>query len=104
MDDQDLGSLGGHFSEAYGINASGAVVGYSYLADNSTYHAFLWTAAGGMQDLGAPTGTSSVATAINDRGQIVGYSQSAPINPVLHALLWSSGVMRDLGTLRRQEQ
>src|SRR6266700_141049 len=64
---QDLGTLGGNFSQAQSINASGEVVGYSSLADNTTYHAFLWTEAGGMQDLGAPAGASSVATAINDR-------------------------------------
>src|SRR5450432_790601 len=95
----DLGTLGGNFSQAQGINASGAVVGYSSLADNMTYHAFLWTAGGGMQDLGAPAGESSFATGINDRGQIVGYSRSAPVNPVFHALLWTSGVMKNLGTL-----
>ena len=97
---QDLGTLGGNFSQARGINASGAVVGYSALADNVTYHAFLWTAAGGMQDLGAAGGTSSVATAINSRGQIAGYSVlTSGTTTVYHAILWTAGVPRFLGTL-----
>jgi probable HAF family extracellular repeat protein len=97
---QDLGTLGGNFSQAQGINASGTVVGFSALADNVTYHAFLWTAAGGMQDLGAPGGTSSVATAINSRGQIAGYSISTSGTTIVyHAILWTSGVPRFLGTL-----
>ena len=97
---QDLGTLGGNFSQAQAINASGAVVGYSYLADNSTYHAFLWTAAGGMRDLGAPGGKNSVATAINGRGQIAGYSvKRTSTGFVSHAILWTAGVPRFLGTL-----
>jgi probable HAF family extracellular repeat protein len=37
----DLGTLGGIYSAAAGINDQGQVVGYSLLA-NSTSHAFLW--------------------------------------------------------------
>src|SRR5690349_2211472 len=44
----DLGTLGGNTSYALGINDSGTVVGYSYLADNVTRHAFTWTVSGGM--------------------------------------------------------
>ena len=47
----DLGTLGGVFSSASAINANGQVVGGSQTADG-TYHAFSWTAAGGMVDLG----------------------------------------------------
>jgi probable HAF family extracellular repeat protein len=98
---QDLGTLGGDFSQAQGINASGQVVGYSYLADNITFHAFLWTASGGMQDLGAPAGANSVAMAINNAGQIAGYSSSPATSTdrIYHALLWTGGVMTNLGTL-----
>ncbi len=38
----DLGTLGGTKSEALDINDSGAIVGYSTLADNTTTNAFLW--------------------------------------------------------------
>ncbi len=69
----DLGSLGGD-SFATGINDSGTVVGYSFLAGASgTYHAFTWTSATGMVDLGPlPGGTSTQATGINSAGEVVG--------------------------------
>jgi probable HAF family extracellular repeat protein len=38
----DLGTLGGSFSQAFGINPSGQVVGFSVTAANET-HATLWT-------------------------------------------------------------
>lgn len=50
---QDLGTLGGDNSYALGINDHGVVVGYSYLADNVTFHAFLWSPLHGMTDIGA---------------------------------------------------
>ncbi len=69
---QDVGSLGGD-SFAIGINDSGTVVGYSYLADGVTYHAFTWTSSTGMVDLGPlPGGTSTQALSINSAGEVVG--------------------------------
>ena len=66
----DLGTLGGDSSYALGLNDSSEVVGYSYLAGNTTYHAFTWTASGGMVDLGSlPGGTSTQALAINSAGE-----------------------------------
>jgi probable HAF family extracellular repeat protein len=70
----DLGTLGGDFSFALGINASGQVVGYSYLPGNLTYHAFLYSG-GVMYDLNdlIPAGSSLellTASGINDAGQI----------------------------------
>ncbi|HEX6184662.1 MAG TPA: Calx-beta domain-containing protein [Pyrinomonadaceae bacterium] len=79
---QDLGTLGGTRSIAYGVNASGQIVGYAEVAGGAP-HAFLWSDdnsdgdpdAGEMKDLNtlAPTAgwTFEDARGINDRGQIV---------------------------------
>src|SRR5262245_25567680 len=66
----NLGTLGGAYSEAFGIDASGAVVGEAATAAGSA-HAFLY-AGGRMTDLALP-GTVAVARAINASGQIAGY-------------------------------
>ena len=47
----DLGTLGGNSSAAYGINASGQVVGQARLAGNTVSHAFLYSG-GTMIDIG----------------------------------------------------
>jgi probable HAF family extracellular repeat protein len=70
----DLGTLGGTRSEAYGINASGQVVGWSLVPGVSPGgHAFR-TAANqpinpATDDLG---GGNTSAAGINDSGQVVG--------------------------------
>jgi probable HAF family extracellular repeat protein len=68
----DLGALGGSTSNALGINDSGQVVGFSYLAGNATVHAFIWTAATGMVDIGTDGAADSRAWAINASGNVVG--------------------------------
>src|SRR5262249_8583711 len=92
----DLGTLGGTFSYAYGLNSLGDVVGYSQIGGTGyNYHAFLYSH-GTMTDLGTLGGTYSIATGINDLGQVVGYSTVA--DGSYHAFLYSAGVMSDLGS------
>jgi probable HAF family extracellular repeat protein len=72
----DLGTLGGFGSAAYGINDSGSVVGVSYLGDNSTQDAFLYSN-NIMVDLNsllpiASGWTISAAYGINNSGDIIG--------------------------------
>ena len=106
-----LGTLGGPFGEAYDINDSGQVVGYSTLADDpggDRLRAFSWTEAGGMVDLGTLGRTASVATEVNNNGQVIGYTTGPPADPgpfpedreVYVAFSWTAGDgMVNLGTL-----
>ena len=101
-----LGALdGGSWSDAYAVNDSGEVVGYSDLGPMGGYHAFLYSG-GTMTDLGSlrsiAGAAGSIAYAINASGQAVGRAQTndssthafrtspdSPINPATD----------DLGTL-----
>jgi probable HAF family extracellular repeat protein len=89
---RDLGTLGGAFSYAYGINDFSQIVGWSQLGDGSS-HAFVYLK-GQMRDLhdllsAAPSGwTIAAANGINDRGQIVANALSSD-GTILHAVLLS---------------
>ena len=86
----DLGTLGGAFSYAYGVNDLGQVVGWSQLAGGSSAHGFMYLQ-GQMRDLNdllslAASGwTVTEAHSINDRSQIVANASSS--DGTIHAVL-----------------
>lgn len=69
---QILDTLGGDGSAASAINNKGQVVGWSYVEDNYTCHAFLWTEAGGMRDLHDLSGGRSWAVDLTDNEKVLG--------------------------------
>lgn len=94
----DLGTLGGTQSQAYGINASGQIVGAASLAGDTGTRAFLWSN-GDMISLGTlGAGTFSIAWDISDSGYITGWSATNK-NSDFHALLHTDSMLNDLGTL-----
>jgi probable HAF family extracellular repeat protein len=98
----DMGTLGGHWSYAYGINDAGQIVGMSFMLDDVTRRAALWQS-GTWHDLGTLGGISSQAYAISNAGHAVGEADTAGGEP--HAFLYmvdanGNVVSRtDLGTL-----
>lgn len=106
----DLGTLGGRFSRASDINASGEVVGAAHT--DHEIHAFSYQD-GKMLDLGAPSDRpGSSAMGVNNKGQIVGAASkpvkdNRPIPPGVldqgilvdsHAFLYENGQWIDLNT------
>jgi probable HAF family extracellular repeat protein len=95
---KDLGTLGGNYGEAFGINDTGDTVGWANTAGDATNHAVLWqNGRTTPTDLGVIAGyADSIAFAINSQGQIVGCSGCFQNGP---AVLWENGDMVDLNTL-----
>jgi probable HAF family extracellular repeat protein len=84
----ELGTLGGHYSEAIAINGASQVLGNSPGSDLHT-HPFIWTR-GTMEDLGLLPGyTDCFAKAINDDGQVVGMCIKA-VRDRDQAFLWAA--------------
>jgi probable HAF family extracellular repeat protein len=102
----DLGTLGGQFSDAFGIDninsdpASVQIVGRSTTAAGFL-RAFVWTAPGPMIDLGTFGGNYGAAWEINNHSQVVGQSDDA--SGQRWAVVWTKAVtgwaIQDLGTL-----
>jgi probable HAF family extracellular repeat protein len=104
----DLGTLGGSYSDATGINSSGQVVGGAYLPGDTVGHAFRTAANAPINpvadDLGTLGGRGSGADAINDLGQVTGSSEYSPGNFNFHAFRTAPNApinpaTDDLGTL-----
>jgi len=110
---QDLGTLGGTFSWAFGINNHGSVSGMAYLSGDTAVHGFLWRK-GRMTDLGALEGSNSWApNRPNDSDEVIGGAESSFTDPTGEdfcnfgfgtdltcvPFLWEKGVMTPLPTL-----
>jgi probable HAF family extracellular repeat protein len=87
---RDLGTLGGTFAEAFGVNARGDVVGRSTLPGETDIHAFLWTEHEGMRDLDTLGGFFSQPLAISNSGEITGFS-TVTGDAAFHAVVWLPG-------------
>lgn len=69
---QDLGTLGGDWSEARSISADGSVIAGRAQDSEGRWRAFRWSAAGGMQNLEVlPGGYESEAFGISADGRVV---------------------------------
>jgi probable HAF family extracellular repeat protein len=109
----DLGTLGGTFSEAVSVNNQGLISGSSTLPDGTT-HALLWQK-GRLIDIGAPglggPNSNSRAFDANERGQVVGPAETSTPDPngedfcgflshlTCPSFLWQTGGMTPLRTL-----
>ena len=92
----DLGTLGGSYSNAFGINDAGQVVGAANTPNIGPQHAFLYST-GVMIDLNSLLPASSgwvldSANAINNSGQIVGTGKHNGVETAFLASLDSSAV------------
>lgn len=80
----DLGTLGGTFSQAVGINNSGSMAGYSTPPGDLVVHAALWQH-GAITDLGTLGGPNSIAPEAepqpNEKGEVAGASDTTIADP-----------------------
>ncbi len=67
---EDLGTLGGAYSEAHATSWDGRVVVGRAQTQDGVWHAFRWTPEGGMQQIDLPT-TASIAYSVSADGTIV---------------------------------
>lgn len=98
-----LGSLGGDYGDALGINDFGQIVGWSLYTGDIHGPAFVWDAVHGLHALPSlPGDTDGSGNDINDLGQIVGFSQLFDDNGNLisqRVVLWRNSIVTELQTL-----
>lgn len=90
----DIGTLGGNFARATGVNPCGHVTGWSTTTDGAS-HAFLYD--GTMHDLGTLGPGESSGYAISNCAKVTGWAGTS--SGQSHAFLYDGKAMRDLGTL-----
>ena len=91
-----LGTLGGKWSAAYGINNRGQIIGLTHSASPS--HAFIWEKATGMRRLSGPDATPCIPVSINDAGQVLVTLVERPPSPMRYVLIDPNGpVFLDTG-------
>jgi probable HAF family extracellular repeat protein len=104
----DIGTLGGPYAQAYGINDIGYVTGTSQAVTGvaRATRAFLYQPLSmtmrftrQMQDLGTLGGNSSYGMSINATNHVAGYSELNNTDDRIHAFLHDGTKMRDLGSL-----
>ena len=101
----DIGTLGGIWSVATGLNDHGRVVDYGPTSGNNMSHAFLYDR-GSITYLGTLEGAYNDASGINNSSQVSGDSHTLQVmdNGSLEAraYIYTDGVMINLGTLTLQ--
>jgi probable HAF family extracellular repeat protein len=107
----DLGTLGGSFSLAYGINDNGQIDGFSTLPGDTVQHSFV-IEKGVMTDLGTLGGPNSESFAnLNNAIQVAGTAETSISDPngedfcafgthlVCLGFVWHHGIMKPLEPL-----
>jgi probable HAF family extracellular repeat protein len=96
---RDLGTLGGNFSSASGLNESAEVVGDSTIGGSGLFRPFVFTG-GTLKNLGTLGGSQSMTFGfgINALGAAVGEFDTGP-NTGTHGFLYNGTTMIDIGNL-----
>jgi probable HAF family extracellular repeat protein len=86
---EDLGTLGGAQSSAYGLNAAGVTGGSAFTAAGE-FTSALWPPSGAAQNIGILPGYSaSCVRTVGDAGEAVGFAQDDLNNPpAVEAYVW----------------
>jgi probable HAF family extracellular repeat protein len=109
----DLGTLGGTFSAANGLNSRGSVAGASLLSSNTVVRAFLWhkRLLTDLGTLGGPDSNVAEGPMLNVIGEVVGFSDTSAADPngedfcgfgtnlVCLSFVWEKGAIAPLPTL-----
>lgn len=99
----DINPTGGTYSQAFGINNAGTVVGsFAHYFDGfggSITSAFVRAADGQVKELMPQVGSIAAGYAINESGQVAGVTTFDLASSLLHGLFYDGSTMHDIGTL-----
>src|SRR5437016_5605405 len=91
----DLGTLGGNFSSARAINATGAITGIAGDTGSQTTTPFLYQN-GTMKSLGSLGGSVGIGNGVNASGEVAGYATNTE---TYRPFLYNGKRMKDIGDL-----